>query len=148
MSDFSDSVTVAEGIAIALLIYAAYKALNAAKTAATAALTQAGAFADVTGVQPWVATVTPLTPGHADSLARFIGVAEHGGGWKLSPDGTQIWFFDGSFFDNKSGHLFDKNGNDQGDLLGNPAGQVTSSADVTGIDTTTMDAANMSLMGA
>src|SRR5579859_2495795 len=51
----------------------------------------------VTGTAPWVGSVaTPgkaLTPLQADSIAKFIGLAQHGGGYNVSPDGTQVWFY-------------------------------------------------------
>jgi hypothetical protein len=126
------TVEVASVLGILLLLYYAYGQLK--KT--TANLFQ-DSGATVTGTAPWVATTTPLTPAHADSLAKFLGVDLHGGSWQLSPDKTQIWFADGYFFDNATGHFFDKAGNDQGDLLGaaGSGGQVTGSAE----DAATLD---------
>jgi hypothetical protein len=119
-------------LGILLLLWYAYSKL---KTPVSNLFQDSGAT--VTGTAPWVGSIaspvtTPLTPQHADSLAKFIGIEEHGGGYQLSPDKTQVWFFDGSFFDNTTGHFFNSAGQDQGDLLGGGptlpdqgAGQVT-----------------------
>ena len=128
MSAVSDTINATEAIGIILLLYVVYKSVNKVQDA----FTLAGAGATVTGTQDWIATTTPLTAQHADSLARFIGPDLHGGGWQLSPDGTQIWFFDGSFFDNKTGHFFDSSGVDRGNLLGN--GGDTSPSPIDSID--------------
>jgi hypothetical protein len=127
-----------------LLAYAYSKFKNPVSNAATAVkdffVQDSGAT--ITGTAPWVGSIAqpatkPLTPLQADSIAKFIGLAEHGGGYNVSPDKTQVWFFDGSFFDNTTGHYFNSSGVDQGDLLGGggtqPArssgGQVTDSVD-------------------
>lgn len=132
-------VELAEGLAILLLLLYAAKKLQAPITNAAAATKQvfldAGIGPTVTGTAPFVGSIASpgkaLTPGQADGIAKFIGIAQHGGGYNVSPDGTQVWFYDGSFFDNTTGHYFNSAGQDQGDLLGggptlpDQGGQVT-----------------------
>jgi hypothetical protein len=131
-------VELAEGLAIMLILVYAYNQLKSPVSSATAAVKNLfqDVGATVTGTAPWVGSVArpgkALTPLQGDSIAKFIGIDQHGGGYKLSPDSTQVWFFDGSFFDNTTGHYFNSAGVDQGDLLGGGpigGGQVTSSVD-------------------
>jgi hypothetical protein len=135
------SVELAEVLGIGLLMLYAYNKLKAPVSSAVAAVKNSQLGQDVTqalttdpevtGTAPFVGSVaTPgkaLTPLQADSVAKFIGPDLHGGGWNLSPDGTQIWFSDGSFYDNTTGHYFSSAGQDLGDLLGGGpiGGQVT-----------------------
>lgn len=129
---------LAEGLAILLLLFYAYNKLQSPVSSAVSSVKNLfqDVGATVTGTAPWVGSVASpgkaLTPQQADSIAKFIGIAQHGGGYTVSPDGTQVWFFDGSFFDNTTGHYFNSAGQDQGDLLGGGpigGGQVTNSVD-------------------
>lgn len=116
MASLEKTESTAEILGIAFLAYLLWKLSSAGTAAINNALTQAGAFAEVTGSAPWVGTGKALTPRQVDSITKFIGVDGHGGGFSLSPDSTQIWFYDGSFFDNTSGHFFTASGIDEGGL--------------------------------
>lgn len=63
---------------------------------------------------PWVGT--PLTPDKARSIAILLG---QGNNYQLSPDKTQIWFFDKSYYDNTSGNYYDNNGKFVSNINGN-----------------------------
>lgn len=120
----SDGVGEAESgieiVGILILLYLAYQAYKQVSNA----FTLAGASATFVPGVPWVGTpsapvTTPLTASHARSIAMYIGVDNHGGGYQISPDGTQIWFFDGSYFDNTTGTYFSASGENLGPLMDN-----------------------------
>jgi hypothetical protein len=120
VSIISDGTNVVEGAAIVIGLLLLAKALQSGSQAVNNALNLAGVGATVAGTADFVGTTKPLTPAQADSLAKFIGVDLHGGSWQLSPNQTQIWFADGSYYDNTVGHFYNSSGQDLGDLLGNP----------------------------
>jgi hypothetical protein len=72
-----------------------------------------------------------MTPAVASSLGKILFVAPGGtfdvdgtlipetaatdrSSYQLSADGLQLWFPDGSYYDNTTGHLYLKDGTDQG----------------------------------
>lgn len=67
--------------------------------------------------------------------ARSIAVVATGSptNYTLSPDGKQVWFYNGNYYDVATGHLFDSNGNDLGALSATggagDSGQISGTAD-------------------
>jgi hypothetical protein len=120
---------------ILILIAYAAKQISSPLSSATAAVSAAytnltqDIGAQVTGPQPWIGTTAALTMPQATGIASFIGISARGGSWKLSPDGTQVWFADGSYYDNPSGHIFSSAGQDMGEPF-STSGQVTSSPEI------------------
>ena len=70
----------------------------------------------VTVNAPWAGNGQPLTDAQAQTIAKGLGIASD---YQLSPDKFQIWFFNGSYYDNHTGEVFDVNGNSAGLLLQN-----------------------------
>ena len=122
MASLEKAESTAEILGVAFIAYLVWQAAKKIGgpggliDSAKQSLTEAGFFADVTGPAQWVGTGKALTPQQVDSITKFVGLDGHGGGFSLSPDGTQIWFYDGSFFDNTSGHFFSSAGIDEGGL--------------------------------
>jgi hypothetical protein len=58
--------------------------------------------------------------------ARAISIALTGdpSDYTLSPDGTQVWFYSGAYYDAPSTHVYDASGNDLGALTASNASDI------------------------
>lgn len=65
--------------------------------------------------EQYVGTSQPLTAVQAQTIAWLI--VTPGSQYSLSPDKTQIWFPNGAYYDNPTGHVFDNSGVDHGALF-------------------------------
>lgn len=70
----------------------------------------------------YVASGKPLKANQADAISKALQKFPNVG-YHLSPDGIQILWDDGSWYDNSSGHVFDAAGNDLGTIL-DASGQI------------------------
>jgi len=122
VSDFFEDAEVLENFAIIAvagiglyLIYQVYKAATK------------NSEAEVIGTQPWIGNGKALTAQQARSIAVLLSSPGDPGAWSQSPDKTQVWFPNGAYYDNSTNHLYDKDGNDQGQALF-PNGSVNDQA--------------------
>ena len=76
----------------------------------------------VVGAQIFVGSNQALTAAQARSIANFAGLSNS---YQISPDGLQVWFPDGSYYDNTTGTFFNKQGVSIGSVSGGLTQQIS-----------------------
>lgn len=117
---------------IVLLVYLLYKSgiltgITSGVSAVSQGLQQGGLYA-TTSQADYVGNGKALTAQEARAIAISLGQFPN---YTVSPDGMQVWFYDGSYYDNSTGHVFSKDGTDEGTLNDN-SGSVLDTVETAG----------------